>query len=102
MEANANNNPSVTHILSERGKAIEEEWPGCWVRAREKEPFVRSLTSSLVQGVGDGLNEAGASDSSHHPRGIDRGQETGHRASHSRAGTEGRSAELMTDPHLLA
>lgn len=44
MGAHANNNPSVTHILSERGgEAIkEEEWPGCWVRAREKEPVVRS------------------------------------------------------------
>lgn len=33
---------------------------------------------------------------------MDGGQEIGHRASHSRAGTEGCSAELMTDPHLLA
>lgn len=52
MEANANSNPSVTHILSERGKASkeEEEWLGCWVRAREKEPVVRSPMSSTDAG----------------------------------------------------
>lgn len=96
--------PAISFQKGRRPSKRSGKRPDCWVRAREKEPVVRSLPSFPAAGGGeDRPNETALLTSAAIPGGTDRGQETGHRASHSRAGTEGCSAELMmTDPHLLA
>lgn len=53
--ANANNDPSVTVSFQEGGGLSGRrsgEGPGCWVRAREKEPVVTALVSpTAAEGI---------------------------------------------------